>query len=461
MIKIPTAILIFVGSCFAQEDATVVRFSNGDQLTGEVLGLSVEKLTWQSQILKEPAEFDIRYVMNLNMPSGAAEPEQAAADHQAILEMTNGDSIRGALIGLSNEEIRLNTWFAGEMVFRRVNVSSIDIIQATDFFYRGPNSLKEWTLTDDDAWTFKGGVLQSLSTGGAAREIGFPDEFTIAFDAAWRGAFRPRIIFLSKETEGNNPKGGYEMAFQGNLVQLKKGGSNAWFGHTTNAGELRENEKARVAIKVSTKTGKILLNVDGEVVDVWQDNNLDPEAFGKGLHFIAQDRSPLKISNIEVTSWDGNYDEAPNQRNQLLGRNFRGGSDFGGNDGKEKLSGIPDGRMILKNGDTLEGEVAGIEGEEITLKTPLSEVKIPVSRLRNIILQEADMETPKRNRGDVRATLSDGTRLVFRLDGVEGGMISGFSQNFGDARFLKDAFKRIEFNIYDRDMEKMRLEREW
>lgn len=252
------------------------------------------------------------------------------------------------------------------------------------------------------------------------------------------------------------------MVFQGNSVHVKKGGSNAWLGHTTNAGELRENEKAHIEIKASVKTGKIVLYVDGAVIEIWEDKDVDLEAIGKGFYVIAQDRSPLKITNIEVTGWDGNHEEFPRQRGQFLGRNFRGGIDFGDVDKEEKeKESVPEGRMVLRNGDTVEGEVSGIEGEEITLKTPLSEVKFPVSRLRNIILKKADMETPKRNKGDVRATLADGTRLVFRLDGVVDGNILGFSQNFGEAEFLKGAFKRIEFNIYDRKMEKMRVEKEW
>lgn len=462
--KIPAAILVLALSCSAEENGSVVRFSNGDQLTGEVLGLSVEKLTWQSQILREPAEFDIRYVMDLHMPSGVIEPEKAGAAHEATLEMTNGDSIRGVLSGLTNEEIRLNTWYAGEMVFRRVNVKSLNITQAADYFYRGPNSLDEWTLTDKNAWTYKAGVLQSLSTGGASREIDFPDEFSIAFDAAWRDSFRPKIVFLATDIGEIKPEGGYEMVFQGNSVHVKKAGSNTWLGHTTNAGELRENEKARIEIKASVTTGKILLFVDGTMVEIWEDNDVDMGEIGKGFYVIAQDGSPLKVSNIEVTSWDGSYEEFPRQRGQFLRGNLRGGIDFGDGDvgGEEQdEEAMPEGRMVLRNGDTIEGEVSGIEGEEITLTTPLSEVKFPVSRLRNIILKKADMETPKRNKGDVRATLSDGTNLVFRLDGVVDGKILGFSQNFGEAEFLKGAFKSIEFNIYDRKMEKMRLEKEW
>jgi hypothetical protein len=71
------------------------------------------------------------------------------------------------------------------------------------------------------------------------------------------------------------------------------------------------------------------------------------------------------------------------------------------------------------------------------------------------------METPKREKNDVRATLADGSRLVFRFDGVDGDKLVGFSQHFGEARFSKDAFRRIEFNIYNKAMEAMRLRDDW
>jgi hypothetical protein len=58
------------------------------------------------------------------------------------------------------------------------------------------------------------------------------------------------------------------------------------------------------------------------------------------------------------------------------------------------------------------------------------------------------MEEAKLYKADVRASLADGSRIVFRLDGVEGNSLIGFSQNFGTARFRKDAFRRVEFNLY-------------
>lgn len=472
MMKAIAAIFMLTLPCIAQGDQAVVRFSNGDKLSGELLALTGEKLSWQSQILKGQAEFDLEHVVDVNLPSGTTPLDAPAAGHEATLEMTNGDLIRGQLSGLEDGEIRLKTWYAGELAVRRVNVKSIKISRTADFYYRGPNSLEEWTAADgSDNWSFQGGALHSESPGGIAREIDFPDECVIAFDASWRGSFRPRIVFFSDDITTTNPNAGYEVVFQGNSVHVKKSGSNNWLGHSSNAGILREIEKARIEIKASLKSGKIALFVDGKIIDMWQDEALDKKGFGKGLHFITQGKSVLHLSNIEVTGWDGYLEKMPDRRRiQIQGRfpgGFRGGFDFddGSGEEEEKEEEFPEGRMILRNGDSIEGQVLGIKGEDITLKTEFSEVTFPVSRLKNIVLPAivppATLETPILYKGDVRGVLANGSNLVFRLDGVEDGELIGFSQNFGAARFKMDAFKQIQFNIHKAEIKEIRERNGW
>lgn len=454
-------IYIFLsGIWLMAQDEAVVRFANGDQLTGEVQSLTLEKLTWKSKILEEPAEFGLKHVLELNMPAAMGVEDADVAEHEAVLEMTNGDTIKGQLSGLTDDEISLKTWYAGNLVFRRVNVESVKITRTSEIHYRGPTGIDEWTQSNEAiGWTFKAGELVSEGTSGIAREIDFPDECKIAFDATWNGAFRPRIIFFSNDVKTSSPTSGYEMVFQGNSVHVKKAGSNTWLGHSTNAGVLRENESARIEIRASIKSGKILLFVDDEFIDMWEDDAVKADALGKGFHLITQDNSPLRISNILVSEWDGYTDNLPEKVNRFQGgRGFRGNWDFeqqSDEEDKEEEE-LNEGRMVLLNGDSIEGEVLGIEGEIIRLKTPLAEVSFPVSRLKNIVLKPADMETPKFYSGDVRATLSDGSRMVFRLDGVNGDSLVGFSQNFGKAEFAKGAFKRIEFNIHNRNLEHLR-----
>ena len=454
--KTATLFIAMMFPCFAQQEESVVRFFNGDKLTGDLLALTDKKLSWKSQLLKQPAEFDLEYVVDLELPTAAPPADRPVAAHEAIIVMTNGDTIRGQLAGITDAEIRLRTWYAQELAIKRVNVKSAKISSIADIFYRGPNSIVEWTNHDGaDGWSFRGGALHSDSPGGIAREINFPDECVISFEATWRGDFRPRIVFFSNDIiNPSNPDSGYEMVFQGNSVHVKKAGTNQWLGHSTNAGVLRENEKARIEIKASLKSGKIALFIDGQLIDAWQDDAVDRDSLGKGFHIIAQDASPLSIADIEVAGWDGYLENVPNRRRQLqlqfqggFGDDVELGNGFGLQQ-KPMEEVIPEGRMLLRNGDTIEGEVLGIEGEEITLKTPFGEVKFPVARLKNISLSSASMEEAKLYSADVRATLSDGSRMVFRLDGVDEDTLIGFSQNFGTARFRKEAIKRVEFNLY-------------
>jgi len=446
--KTTTLLLAMMFPCFAQQEGSVVRFSNGDKLSGDLLALTGEKISWKSLLLKEPAEFDLKKVDELELSMAAPPADQPVAEHEVIISMTNGDTIRGQLAGITDTEIRLSTWYAEELMVKRVNVKSAKITSLTDIHYRGPNSMDEWSLGEgEDGWRFRGGALRSTYPGGIAREVDFPDECVISFDAAWRGGFNAMIVFFSKDiTNPSDPGSGYLLDFQGETVQFKEVGSNKRFEYTRNAGMLRANEKARIEIKASLKSGKFALFVDDQFIDSWQDGAVNRKNLGEGFHIIARNTSPLSISNIEVSGWDG-YLEKQIQGGQA------GGADPFELDGNSEVpkpakEEIPEGRMLLRNGDTIEGEVLGIVDEEITLKTPIAEVKFPLARLKNMYLSSDTMEEAKLYKADVRATLSDGSCIVFRLDGVEGNSLIGFSQNFGTARFRKDAFRRIEFNLY-------------
>jgi hypothetical protein len=448
--KIAAAILSMMLPCLSQEETAVVRFINGDRLSGDLLALNRETLSWKSRLLNQPAAFDIHDVLELELPVGSPPTAAPKATHEAIITLSNNDSIRGQLVGISDSEIRLSTWYAEELVLRRLNVKSAKINSINEIHYRGPNSIEEWKQDQGNAWSFKNGALLCESPGGIAREIDFPDECVISFQATWRGTFRPRMVFFSKNTGAPSaPESGYELVFQGISIYLKKVGTNIRLGQPSHVGALREKEHARIGIKANLKSGKFALYVDEEIVAVWQDNAIDRESLGKGLHLISQDTSSLRISELEVSSWDGLIEDMPDRNVRL--QDFEGRFEFpNGNIRPEKpaVEPIPAGRMLLRNGDSIEGEVTGIENEDITIKTQFAEVKIPVVRLKNLAISNDSMETAKRESGDVQATLADGSRIVFRLDQVEEDVIVGFSQNFGTARFRKDAFKRIKFNLY-------------
>lgn len=460
--SLPALLLIASVTATLAADSSI-RFSNADQMSGAVESLGTEQLVWKSSILAQPAAFPLKNIVDLTL---TPKSQDAVGSHEAAVTLTNGDLVRGQLASVTDEVVELDTWFAGRMKFNRRMIQDIRISEHPDFIYRGPSGLDGWTQSaDKPAWTYQNSSFRSSLPGGIARDVGLPDECSIAFDAAWRGSFSLKLVFFSNDVTADQPASGYELTIQSRSVILRSGKTNKYLGNTTNAVSLQENEKARIELRTSLKSGKICLFVDGEIIDVWTDPDAARNDIGRGIHFITQNESPVQISRIEVGAWDGEVDQLPEPL--LLGglRHF-------GNQGiqemedeaepaepKEKKAGT--GRMELRNGDTIAGKVLSIADDIITIQTPFRDVKLPVNVLRSIALMPVDLERCKRENGDIRAWFPDGASLVFRLEAVEGNQLTGFSQNFGTSTFQIGAFNRIEFNIYDPVLKDLRAANGW
>lgn len=435
-----------------------VRFSNLDQLAGSLESLTTEQLVWKSPLLEKPVPFLLKNVLDLTL--AATQPE-LKTKHEATITLTNGDIVRGQLASVTDDIVELDTWFAGRVKFNRLMIRDVRVSERPDFIYRGPTGLDGWTQSGEKpAWTYQNAAFRSTAAGSIARNVNLPDECVIAFDAAWRGSFGLKLVFFSDDLASDHPTTGYEMTIQARSVYLRSCKTQKFLGHTPNAVILQQNEKARIEVRASLKSGKICLFVDGQIIDVWTDPDIIRDEIGRGIHFITQNESPVRISRIEVGAWDGDVDQIPPPR-------VAGGLRQFGNPAAFEMADEPEPqapaekpnseRMELRNGDTLAGEVVSIVDGIITVKTPFRDVKLPVEALRSVALKPVDLERCKRENGDVRAWFPDGSSLVFRLEAVTGDSLTGFSQNFGTVDFKIAAFNRIEFNIYDPDLEEIRV----
>lgn len=441
---------------------SIVRFANNDQISGSLESLTTERIVWNSPILEKPTPFFLKNVLDLSL--SAALPK-INAKHEATVSLTNGDAVRGQLASISDDAVELDTWFAGRMKFRRVMISAIRVDEKASLIYQGPTGLDDWKQSGEaPAWTFRDSSFRSTAAGGIAREIDLPDETSISFDAAWRNQFGLKVIFFSDDVESDSPTGGYEMNFMQRSIALRSCESQRSIGaRTMNASALQENEKARIEIRASSRTGNVSVLVDGKTVENWNDPEFAKNKFGRGLHFITMNTSPIRISRIEVGSWDGQTEPAP-QRQGIPGMGQFGAQDL--DDGEEQETTEEkkpaDGRMMLRNGDSIAGEVLSIVGDMITIKTPFKDVRLPVEMLRSVALKPAPREVSKLENGDVRGWFPDGNSIVFRLESVgPDGTLSGTNQNFGSAQFKMAAFSRIEFNIHNWRFKDLRNAGNW
>lgn len=455
---------VFPFAALAEETNSSIRFLNLDQLTGSLKELTPDQIIWNAPILEKPVPFLLSKVIDISLP--AKEPATQVS-YEATVYLTNGDSIHGQLASVNDEAVQLDTWFAGRLRFNRLMIREVKVSDRPQLIYRGPNSIEGWQVSGDSspAWNYQNSSFRSKAAGSIAKDVKLPDECSISFDVTWREALMIKLVFFSDDPNNQQPDTGYEMNINSRSVYLRSCQTQKFLGHTPNAVMLQANEKARIEVRASRKSGKVCLLIDDQLIDVWVDQDVASEKLGSGIHFISQNESPLSLSRIEVGAWDGEIVIPPNL--QLFG----GGLGFFGNQIQgleEEPEGSPvevkkpqAGRMELNNGDSITGEVLSITDGKITVKTPFREVKLPVELLRSIVLKPVDLERCKRENGDVRAWFPDGSSIVFRLESVESENLIGYSQNFGTAHFQRSAFNRIEFNIYDSKMNEIRLEQGW
>jgi hypothetical protein len=458
------AIGFTLGTVHAEEAESQIRFAQDNQLSGELVSFNGDRIIWKSPVLEEPASFLVKKVLEVTFPS---ETPAFEADHEATLTLKNGDVVRGQLVSVTDDEVQLGTWYAGTLKFRRVMVQSLSIDDRPTLFYRGPSGIEGWTQTGAKAWTYQANALRITGGGGIGRVVETPDDCRFLFTGEWRGDLRLAVNLFSDDLTTSDPQTGYRISFERRMISLQKlGAAQQIIGNIVQDNQLSISEKARFEVRVSRKQGLVTLLVDDRIIGNWQDPEVDPKLSGYGMQFSSQDGAALKLSRIEVSSWDG-HTEGLSDLDMNGVRRFGGRVDpfnnrFGGQpEPVEKPVVEEEGRMALRNGDSIIGEVMAIEGGVIKIKTPHSEVSLPVSRLRTITLKPAALEEPKRNAGDVRAWFSDGSSIVFRLESMADGVITGYSQTFGTADFKAAAFNRIEFNVQMLQLEALRGSKDW
>lgn len=448
-----TALPFLVFSATADEVKSTLRFSNNDRLSGSVESLTPTNLVWKSPVFSQPTPFFLKDVIDLTL---VPELPEITATHEASVVLTNGDILYGQLTSLADGTVELQTSFAGVLKLNRLMIASIQIRERQNLIYHGPSGLDDWHQSGGNpAWSYERRSFCATKPGGIAKDIKLPDECSISFDAVWSGSISLDLAFFSKELTTDRPTSGYRMRFQQRTISLLNCKSQTLLGNVSgspNAAPLQENEKARIEVRASLKSGKIGVLVDGLLVHTWTDPNVVRSDNGRILHFINPNAAVLQISHIEVAPWDTEATPLIDPQAGLV---------IPGEQEDETPRPPPaekpkPGRMELRNGDSVEGEITAITGDLVTLKTPFREIKLPIGAFRSVTLKPADLERCKRERADVRGWFPDGSTVVFRFDGVNDKTLTGYSQNFGTAPFRISTFSRIEFNIYEPKFELIR-----
>ena len=432
-----------------------ILFKNGDVLFGELQSIDNENgIRWnRPDALNENNSFNFapEHITQLDLSSLTSTNPPASSNLCQVL-LANGDQIQGDLVSYDGQKLTLNTWFAGAVELPK---SAIALIAPLGLprptLFSGPTGLEGWTmgrvqagaLVDSGEWIFQNNAFYALKSASIARDVHLPDSASIQFDLEWRGFFHIAIALFTeylhpinlanKETE---PKFGgfYSLQinpFSANLLPVKQTEPLRYLGQAS-LQNLAQTNGARIDIRASKSKRLIALLINGVLVRHWTDE--DFAGTGTALRFVHQGQGAVKLSNLKITEWDGNFEEpvtlTPNKTADLA---------------------------RLRNGDRVPGTVKTIRDGKLAIEAATSTagttLDIPIQRVKQIELtsEKAPANTSTLNPSafpNVRAYFASGLgSLTFNLEKWTPDEISASAPTFGSAKFKPDAFSRILFDL--------------
>ena len=364
-----------------------------------------------------------------------------------------GDTIRGKITELTPESIKLDTWYGGMVSLKRSMVKSLTILNMGKGNYHGPNSLAEWTQSENQPskpnethWSFFNNKLISNGTGGIGKHVELAEKSYISFDASWQKTMQFKLQLYTNDITSTSPSACYEVNFPNNsnaYLRTVMGARIRGGGRWTNLETKPSGTQAHFDIFIDRKTGSITIYIDGGRACVLQSQDPDPENLGKAIAFVSENNAPgIELSNISIIPWNGTT--LPDVMQQF-DKNGPGAADQSPH------------QIILVNGDVVPGTVGVVEQGRMIIETKHTPIRVPLGKIHSLSLGTS-REEPKKYREDVRAWFHSGGFVTLKLASMTRSTISGFNQALGDVTLELAAFRRIDFHIYDEEANETRKE---
>lgn len=419
-----------------------IAFRNGDILYG-----SLGEITRESGIKWDRgdavSEFHFTPGLVSELAFGAAQPKpQPVSSNLCTVQLANGDLMQGVLGGFDGEVATLETWYGGTLQIPKAALALlIPLGLPKPVLFEGPTGTNGWTmgrvnaaaLVDTGEWHFHNNALYAVKSASIARDIGLPESSSLQFELEWRGFFHVAIALYTeylhpvnlanKETE---PRFGgfYSLQinpFSANLLPVKQSEPLRYLGQAPMQ-TLAQKNSARFDIRVSKSKRLIALLIDGVVAKQWVDTD-EFAGTGTAIRFVHQGQGAVKLKNIRVTEWDGQFEEPI-----LITQNK------------------PQDLARLKNGDRIFGQIKSIKDGKLNIQAAATVLDVPLERVKQIELAAAKPEPAKPLNGLVRAYFASGAgSLTFDLDKWTPERITATNAHLGPLNLDSTAFSRLVF----------------
>ncbi len=415
-------------------------FRNGDLLTGQLESISpATGLRWRHTDAAASIEFQPAALAEIHL--GAQLPPPANSPNFCFVRLTNGDEISGNLKSLNEQQLVLETWFAGTLTVPRPRVASVRPAGPTPrAVFAGPDGLEGWTMGKAlggviaaGEWHFVNGAFVATQPASIARDVKLPPSSSLEFDLAWQGQFALAIALYTDslqpvrlaQTADEPPFGGFYSlqlnSYSTQLLLVKHKEPVRQLGMAV-IPQLQQTNRARIGIKTSREQKTITVFINGVLAKQW----VDTEGFGgqgTGIRLVHQGSGPMRLANLRISEWDGRLDEnvaalVPNVKNDV-------------------------GRLV--NRDTIAGRLVELKDGKLRFAVADNFIEIPMDRIGQVDFATDRAQTAPVQAGDIRVFFAGRGSLTIALESWTEKAVRASSANFGKAEFAPRAFSRIVF----------------
>lgn len=416
-----------------------IWFANGDHLHGQLVSIDPSNgVVWKHNSISDTIVFPISTVAKISL--GERPQQTLTPNNPCRLRLINQNELEGNLIAFSENDITLETHYAGKLVIPKRRIDSITpFVPNPRIIYEGPTSIDGWTVSSSPvegaqpaSWRYSNGAFITTQSGSIARDLKLPDMASIEFDVAWQNymsiaiALYANTLFpIQLAEKDNGPDFGAFYSLQVNfntvnLMMIKKGVPLNSMGIGFLPG-IERKTSAHFMIRVNKPERTIYFFIDGNLVKMWQ----DPAEFagsGTCIRIVNQVACPLKISNIVVSHWDGRTDTPTNKIDNAK-------TDF----------------IFLINNDSVSGKIKAFKNNKFIVQAAFGEVEVPFNRISQIHFSMLEREPAPNFKPDFIAFFKKRGSLSLNLERWENGKIIATNPIFGSAAYDLSAFKLLIF----------------
>jgi len=430
----------------------VLELLNGDHLQGTFVDFHLDTgATWRHPASKNDFKFDAASISAIHLhPRGAL---NLPAGQNCTVKFRTGDQLMGQLVEINKTHVILSAWYSSNSLrIPREKILSIHPgSRSGGAIFEGPTGLQGWIQSAQNmrvnganiqirggfgrvaaaGWQYSNNSFVSHASGS---QIGrklekLPDSVSVEFDLSWASSPSLVVYLFSDQLQ---PHKGNAYIIQINnsasCMMMKAPSSQISLGNQSMSTLLRGKTKAHFVISANRKDKMIMLTMDGKMVKKWTHTSAPLGGKGKGIMFVSQNTSMMRISKMRVTQWDG---QVP-KRNAFA------------NSGDETMD------VIGTSTGKVKGELKGLRGGKVNFdatESVGSVLDVSLEKINFISFAGAKLEKRKLEIGDVRAIFSTGGEFIFRLDHWTADRVTGMSPSIGRVDFDPAVFSSLQLNL--------------